>query len=62
MGDKLPYQYKFADSPSAGFTVNGGKTGTFTNVHPDGTKVEGTITEEITELVVVTAVLQEDGS
>ena len=62
MGQKSSLSDKFVDSPSAGFTVNGGKTGTFTNVHPDGTKVEGTITEEITTPAVVTAVLQEDGS
>jgi hypothetical protein len=46
---------------SAGFTVNGTKNVSFTNSYSDGRSISGTLTENVNN-VVVTAVLQSDGS
>jgi len=49
-------------SSSPGFTLSGGRTDTFNNTYSNGTTVTGSSTETISTPIVVTAVMQSNGS
>ena len=61
--DRQDYSHSLTvGGSSPGFTVSGERADTFNNSYSDGTAISGSLTEAVSTPVVVTAVLQSNGS